>query len=93
MTVLGKRKASKPSISEEEANEIFRRHFEAQFLPLEESATKPPAAPASRSEDEEGSADEDEDESEESEWGGLSDDDVSDDEQGMVFRHIRVDSR
>jgi hypothetical protein len=50
-TVLGKRKsrasvtpkaaapAEKPAISEEEAREIFRRHFEAQFAPLDESTT------------------------------------------------------
>lgn len=51
-TVLGKRKsrasaapkaaapAAKPAVSEEEAREIFRRHFEAQFAPLAESTTE-----------------------------------------------------
>lgn len=52
-TVLGKRKsrastapkaaapaANKPAVSEEEAREIFRRHFEAQFAPLAESTTE-----------------------------------------------------
>ncbi|OTA81780.1 hypothetical protein M434DRAFT_17256 [Hypoxylon sp. CO27-5] len=38
-TVLGKRKSraqkAEPSVSQEEAQEIFRRHFEAQFAPLE----------------------------------------------------------
>lgn len=45
-TVLGKRKsrsaaaAAEPAISEEEAQAIFRRHFEAQFLPLADSKSR-----------------------------------------------------
>ncbi|KOS17918.1 hypothetical protein ESCO_003097 [Escovopsis weberi] len=34
MAVLGKRKAPEPTISDEDAQEIFRRHFEARFNPL-----------------------------------------------------------
>lgn len=99
MAVLGKRKASKvskasePSISAEEANEIFRRHFEAQFAPLEDSH-KPDEASRKRKNDDENDVDDssessgeddnndiDEVEGEEDEWGGLSDNDDEDDDE------------
>lgn len=36
MAVLGKRKAREaPSVSEDDAEAIFRRHFEAQFAPID----------------------------------------------------------
>lgn len=79
MAVLGKRKAPEPSISTEDAQEIFRRHFEAQFLPLPEAERKARA----KEEDDDESADEsDGSEGEAGEWGGLSndDDDSGDDE-------------
>lgn len=64
MAVLGKRKAEDPSTSEIDANEIFRKHFEARFLPLE------PTTPTAVDEEQKpGESEEDE-----SEWGGLSDD-------------------
>ncbi|KAL7950517.1 hypothetical protein V8C42DRAFT_306754 [Trichoderma barbatum] len=71
MGVLGKRKAPEPTVSTEDAQEIFRRHFEAQFLPLPEAKRKATAV------DEE---DESEDESngsgsEEGDWDGLSNED------------------
>ncbi|KFA68846.1 hypothetical protein S40285_01145 [Stachybotrys chlorohalonatus IBT 40285] len=72
MAVLGKRKASEQAISDEEAQEIFRRHFEAQFQPLPD--VEPEAVPPSTAH-----ADDTEDEEEESEWGGLSDDAEDDD--------------
>lgn len=88
MAVLGKRKTSSRSepTSEEalSAEEIFRRHFEAQFAPLEEdpAAKRQAVAQDDDEEDseEDGIDDEDEDEEEEDEddeWGGLSDDEIS----------------
>ncbi|KEY71838.1 hypothetical protein S7711_05979 [Stachybotrys chartarum IBT 7711] len=73
MAVLGKRKASEQAISHEEAQEIFRRHFEAQFQPLPD--VEPEAVPPSTAH-----ADDTENDEEESEWGGLSDDAEDDDE-------------
>ncbi|KAL7960832.1 hypothetical protein V8C34DRAFT_275853 [Trichoderma compactum] len=84
MAVLGKRKAPEPTVSTEDAQEIFRRHFEAQFLPLPEAKRKAKAV-----EEEDGSEDGSEDDgdgsgSEGGEWDGLSneedDDEVEDDE-------------
>lgn len=63
MAVLGKRKATEPSISEEEANEIFRRHFESRFAPLPE--TTPSKTTVESDHDDEPS---------DSEWGGISSD-------------------
>jgi hypothetical protein len=78
MAVLGKRKAPEPTISTEDAQEIFRRHFEAQFLPLQEEEHK--ARKVRRTDDDE----DDEDDSDgsgsgsgEGEWGGLSGDEES----------------
>lgn len=95
MAVLGKRKArgggettttsSSTSISAAEAEEIFRRHFEAQFDPLDVPASR-------RAADDDEDEDEDDDESdcsggedagssgEDEEWGGLSEDDDGDDD-------------
>jgi hypothetical protein len=96
MAVLGKRKAdAEPTISEEDAAAIFRRHFEAQFAPLpdaEESKTN------SKKTKQQGDADDDDDESHDSdgnnnvdeeeeddeEWGGLSGDDSSEEEEEEV---------
>ncbi|KAL7820161.1 hypothetical protein V8C44DRAFT_73603 [Trichoderma aethiopicum] len=78
MAVLGKRKAPEPSISTEDAQEIFRRHFEAQFLPLPEAERK-----AREQQDDDDSEEEsDGSEGEAGEWGGLSnDEDGSDDDE------------
>ncbi|KAH8128605.1 hypothetical protein ACSS6W_003669 [Trichoderma asperelloides] len=80
MAVLGKRKAPEPTISSEDAQEIFRRHFEAQFLPLEEQE-KRKAQKVRRNEDEDEEEDEDDsDGSGEDEWDGVSGDDISDED-------------
>lgn len=73
-SVLGKRKSrnTEPAISEEEAQAIFRRHFEAQFKPLPEQS-KPKTAVV------DDVAATDSDESDESEWGGISDEEDEDD--------------
>lgn len=65
MAVLGKRKAAAPAASEEDANDVFRRYFESQFLPLPGSETTTKRARA---------AEEEERDDEDEEWGGLSDD-------------------
>lgn len=63
MAVLGKRKARpEPQEDDTDAEAIFRRHFEARFQPLAETATTSTREPAR------------EDSDDESEWGGLSDD-------------------
>ncbi|KAI1144544.1 hypothetical protein F5Y05DRAFT_364975 [Hypoxylon sp. FL0543] len=71
-TSLGKRKSrsqkeDQPSVSQEEAQEIFRRHFEAQFAPLEPSQLSK-VDPADEPEDLRSDPD---DASEES-WDGIS---------------------
>ncbi|KAI0386174.1 hypothetical protein F5Y04DRAFT_116804 [Hypomontagnella monticulosa] len=72
-TVLGKRKArsqkAEPSISQEEAQAIFRRHFEAQFAPLEPSDPVSKTAPASELED---LRSDDDDDNSEGSWDGIS---------------------
>lgn len=93
-TVLGKRKArtataEAPAISPEEAQEMLRRHFEAQFQPLDVGGSS--SAPGKdvdgldddRSEESDAQEDDDEDDDEEDdedsndgeddEWGGISD--------------------
>lgn len=81
MAVLGKRKAPEPTISSEDAQEIFRRHFEAQFLPIEEQE-KRKAQKVRRNDDEEEDEDEsDGDGSEDDEWDGVSGDEVSDEDE------------
>ncbi|KAL6908754.1 hypothetical protein GGI43DRAFT_154877 [Trichoderma evansii] len=81
MGVLGKRKAPEPTISSEDAQEIFRRHFEAQFLPIEEQE-KRKAQKVRRNEDEDEEEDEDDsDDSGEGEWDGVSGDEVSDEDE------------
>lgn len=86
MAVLGKRKAPEPTISSEDAQEIFRRHFEAQFLPLEEQERRK-AQKVRRNNDEDEDEDDDEDDgdgdgdgSEDDGWGGVSGDEVPDDD-------------
>ncbi|KAI1374644.1 hypothetical protein F4677DRAFT_163092 [Hypoxylon crocopeplum] len=72
-TVLGKRKSraqkGEPSISEEEAQTIFRRHFEAQFAPLEESDSISKVTGTSEPEDLRSDS---EDDASEASWDGLS---------------------
>jgi uncharacterized protein with von Willebrand factor type A (vWA) domain len=94
MAVLGKRKAvAEPTISEEDAAAIFRRHFEAQFAPLpdtEESnsnskkAKQQGVAGDDESDDSDGSNNVDEEEEDDEEWGGLSGDDSSEEEDVEV---------
>ncbi|KAF3059442.1 hypothetical protein GL218_04463 [Daldinia childiae] len=71
--VLGKRKSraqkTEPSLSQEEAQAIFRQHFEAQFAPLDPSLT--PSKPTHIDEPEDLRSDSD-DASEDS-WDGVSD--------------------
>ncbi|KAI0841739.1 hypothetical protein F5Y06DRAFT_198627 [Hypoxylon sp. FL0890] len=71
-TILGKRKSraqkAEPSVSQEEAQEIFRRHFEAQFAPLEPAHPISKNAPVDEPEDLRSDSD---DVSEDS-WDGLS---------------------
>lgn len=84
MAVLGKRKAPEPTVSSEDAQEIFRRHFEAQFLPLEEQE-KREAQKVRRNDDEDEEEDEDDsDGSGEDEWDGVSGDEVSDEDDDEV---------
>lgn len=68
--VLGKRKARpvdrEPATEPEDAQAIFRRHFEAQFKPLPVAAKPVLAA---------GSEDETDSDGEDSEWDGISDED------------------
>lgn len=80
MAVLGKRKArEEPSISQEDAAAIFRRHFEAQFSPLPASQTKAAkAAPA------DGVDDGDDDD----EWGGLSSDESNEEEEAAPIEVV-----
>ncbi|KAL6858435.1 hypothetical protein J3F83DRAFT_750796 [Trichoderma novae-zelandiae] len=78
MAVLGKRKAPEPTISTEDAQEIFRRHFEAQFLPLPEAERK--AQEEEDDDDDDSEDDSDGSGSEGGEWGGLSNEEGSDDE-------------
>lgn len=91
-TNLGKRKrrtaestkASRQKQDEEEvtfdqdAEEIFRRHFEAQFRPLPE--VKNPVKPVEKVE---------EDPEEESEWGGISDED----DGVQIIEHTDIQAR
>ncbi|KND94924.1 hypothetical protein TOPH_00599 [Tolypocladium ophioglossoides CBS 100239] len=76
MAVLGKRKAPEPAVSQEDANEIFRRHFESRFEPLEASKKNKKEEESHEVDDEESGS-----EREEEEWGGLSDDEISDDDE------------
>ena len=97
MAVLGKRKAS--ASEEETAEEIFRRHFEAQFAPIESTPAKKRSTESSDEEDDSDSNDagtkerrsrRDEDEGEDDEddgWAGLSDgddDEESDEEDEAI---------
>lgn len=94
MAVLGKRKAdAEPTISEEDAAAIFRRHFEAQFAPLpdaEESnsnskKTKQQGdADDAESDDSDRNNNVDEEDEDDEEWGGLSGDDSSEEEEKEV---------
>ncbi|KAI1801622.1 hypothetical protein F4811DRAFT_453937 [Daldinia bambusicola] len=76
--VLGKRKSRtqkpEPSVSQEDAQAIFRRHFEAQFAPLETSshAVSKPAQAADEPEDLRSDSD---DAASEDSWDGVSDSD------------------
>lgn len=76
--VLGKRKArdadAKPALDPEDAQEIFRRHFEAQFKPLAVEPIRPLPQTVEAEDDEDSGS-----EAEDSEWGG-----ISEDEEGML---------
>lgn len=94
MAVLGKRKAREPTVSQESAEEIFRRHFEAQFAPIDDApppTNKPDGSSEadmkdgghtrrSRADGEEDEGVDDDDEDDE-EWGGLSEDDDAEESQ------------
>ncbi|ETS83382.1 hypothetical protein PFICI_05258 [Pestalotiopsis fici W106-1] len=94
-TVLGKRKsrasvtpkaaapAAKPTISEEEAREIFRRHFEAQFAPLSDNTTKQAAGKKSNGKSREKVKKSDEAEDEDVEDMRSSDEDDDDDDDAQ----------
>jgi hypothetical protein len=70
--VLGKRKAraaeEKSQVDLEDAQEIFRRHFEAQFKPLAVAPIRPPPTVEAEDDEDPGS------EAEDSEWEGISED-------------------
>ncbi|KAI8958972.1 hypothetical protein F5Y11DRAFT_19137 [Daldinia sp. FL1419] len=72
-TALGKRKSrtqkAESSVSQEEAQAIFRQHFEAQFAPLESSHVSKPAQV-----DEPEDLRSDSDDDSEGSWDGISDD-------------------
>lgn len=97
MAVLGKRKAQDPTVSQEDAEAIFRRHFEAQFAPIDDGTaplcSEPPVEAKGdnsrtgrgirRSKRDED--DEDDDDADDDEWGGFSEDDTDDgDDAGTV---------
>ncbi|KAM0246636.1 hypothetical protein ACHAP5_004571 [Fusarium lateritium] len=96
MAVLGKRKAdAEPTISEEDAAAIFRRHFEAQFAPLPDVEDSKSYSKKTKhrgdaddddeeSEDSDGNNNVDEDDEDDEEWGGLSGDDSSEEEEEEV---------
>ncbi|KAI0881889.1 uncharacterized protein GGS22DRAFT_196075 [Annulohypoxylon maeteangense] len=71
-TVLGKRKVrprkEESSINQEDAQAIFRRHFEAQFAPLEQTQPIPRTVQASELED----LRSDSDDASDGSWDGLS---------------------
>lgn len=108
MAILGKRKSrdgeappSGGSVSELDAEAIFRRHFEAQFEPLDEDEDEDEAARAQREQDDDdavdsdlnGDGEEDEDGSDEDEWGGFSgedDEEDDDDEDDLVLDQNEV---
>lgn len=86
MAVLGKRKAREaPSVSQEDAEAIFRRHFESQFAPID--ATPLSNEPVESDEEDEGSDTggedtgrrQDDSDDDDDEWDGFSEDDAEDD--------------
>lgn len=84
MVSLGKRKVESSSVSESDANDIFRRYFESRFEPLAD--TDKNVTPSDESEDDEAQDGEHSDDSneledeDESDWGGFSENDGEDDE-------------
>ncbi|TLS29890.1 hypothetical protein PpBr36_03373 [Pyricularia pennisetigena] len=87
--ILGKRKSRPQEIDSaavEDAQEIFRRHFEAQFAPLAGASPSRQATQQCDDEDDEdeefGISDVDSDDDGPDEWGGLSED--SEDSEGDV---------
>ncbi|KAF5668909.1 swr1-complex 5 [Fusarium heterosporum] len=94
MAVLGKRKAdAEPAISEEDAAAIFRRHFEAQFAPLPDAEAPKSSSKKTKhqgdiddedSEEVDGDInahDEGDQDDDDDGWGGLSGDDLSEEEE------------
>lgn len=86
-TVLGKRKArateEKSSVDLEDAQEIFRRHFEAQFKPLAIAPIRPPPTAEAEDDEDPGS------EAEDSEWEGISEDEDGTNQQALQSRQQR----
>ena len=78
-TLLGKRKTRIPEKTSEaeiqDAEAIFRRHFEAQFKPLQVAESRKPARKSAREPEVEVDEDDSDSESADSEWGGISEDD------------------
>ncbi|KAH7170416.1 hypothetical protein EDB81DRAFT_775373 [Dactylonectria macrodidyma] len=103
MAVLGKRKAREgPSISQEDAAAIFRRHFESQFLPLPDDQAKAARAGGTdeddnteddntedaEEEDEDDKDDDGEENGDDEEWGGLSEDESNDEEEASAIEVV-----
>lgn len=99
MAVLGKRKAREaPSVSEDEAEAIFRRHFEAQFAPIDATPLGNEDEDEEEDDGEESGSDGEDDttrkrvngedaeaEEDDDEWGGFSEDDAEEsDEEDTV---------
>lgn len=103
MAVLGKRKAdAEPTISEEDAAAIFRRHFEAQFAPLPDaeesnSNSKKMKQQGDADDDESDDSDRnnnvDEGDEDDEEWGGLSGDVSSEEEEVAVVEVVDHSSK
>lgn len=84
MAVLGKRKASVNDADDSRINDIFRRHFEAQFQPLP-ADTALDKAQRDSADEEDTVADEDAEE-----WGGLSDDSEGSEGSSMSLELFRI---
>ena len=82
MAGLGDRKASEPNISGIDKHDILRRHFEAQFKPLDSSTTKTKLRDDDQDDSESGiEVDNSSDEDQPDEWGGLSESGDGDDNE------------
>ncbi|EON98144.1 hypothetical protein UCRPA7_6455 [Phaeoacremonium minimum UCRPA7] len=90
-TLLGKRKTRVPEKTSEaeiqDAEAIFRRHFEAQFKPLQVAESRKPARKSAREPEVEVDEDDSDSESADSEWGGISEDDEAEANAVEVIDH------